>query len=96
MRDGFEMGRIDPTSLPTATEPMADADIDGLFISGAALNLSPVLNQLEELVRKPVITSNKSMAWHAPRPTGIEDEPAIVGRYPSVLDISPDQAAAVE
>ena len=96
MRDGFEMGRIDPAWLLTAAEPMADADIDGLFISCTALNVSPVLEQLEALVGKPVITSNQSMAWHALRLAGIEDELANVGRYLSVLDIPRDHTAAAE
>lgn len=96
MRDGFEMGRIDPAWLLTAAEPMAEADIDGLFISCTALNISPVLGQLEALVGKPVITSNQAMAWHGLRLAGIGDELANVGRYLSVLGIPPSHTAAAE
>ncbi len=62
MRDGLEMGRIDPACLLTAAEPMAGADIDGLFISCTALTVSPVLGRLEEMIGKPVIASNQAMA----------------------------------
>ena len=93
-RDGFDMGRIDPACLLTAAEPMAEAEIDGLFISCTALNVSPVLSRLEELVGRPVITSNQAMAWHALRLAGIEDELANVGRYLSVLTLSPEPANA--
>ena len=94
MRDGFDMGRIDPACLLTAAEPMAEADIDGLFISCTALNVSPVFGRLEELVGRPVITSNQAMAWHALRLAGIEDELANLGRYLSVLTLSPEPANA--
>ena len=94
MRDGFDMGRIDPACLLIAAEPMAEAEIDGLFISCTALNVSPVLGRLEELVGRPVITSNQAMAWHALRLAGIEDELANLGRYLSVLTLSPDPANA--
>lgn len=96
MRDGFDMGRIDPACLLTAAGPMADADMDGLFISCTALNVSPVLGRLEELVGKPVITSNQAMAWHALRLAGIEDEIANLGRYLSVLTLLPEPAKAAE
>ncbi len=96
MRDGLEMGKIDPRCLLTAAETMRDADIDALFCSCTALHVSPVLAELEDLVGKPVVSSNQAMAWHALRLAGIEDELAHVGRYLSVLQAPEPQAQAAE
>jgi maleate isomerase len=96
MRDGLEMGQIDPQCLLDAAGPMADADIDALFCSCTALHVSPVLSQLEDLVGKPVVASNQAMAWHALRLAGIEDDLPNVGSYLSVLQAPAAHAEAAE
>ncbi len=96
MLDGLEMGRIDPRSLLDAAAPMADTDIDALFCSCTALHVSPVLSELEELVGKPVVSSNQAMAWHALRLAGIRENLPNVGRYLSVLQAPVPQQAAAE
>ena len=56
------------------------ADADAIFISCGALRSIEIIDELEQLAGKPVITSNQAMAWDVMRLAGIEDRVSGYGR----------------
>lgn len=55
-------------------------DADLIFVSCTGLAALDVIEPLEEVTGKPVITSNQVTAWHCLRMLGIADQPAGFGR----------------
>jgi maleate isomerase len=45
-----------------------------VFISCTGLRTAPLVSLLEKRLRKPVVTSNQALAWHALRLAGITDQ----------------------
>jgi len=66
---GFEddtaMTFIDPQDIASAATEICDPRADLLFISCTALRASLVLEQIEQLIGKPVVSSNRTLAWHS-------------------------------
>jgi len=66
---GFEddtaMTFIDPQDIATAATEICDPRADLLFISCTALRASLVLEQIEQHIGKPVVSSNQALAWHS-------------------------------
>ena len=66
---GFEddtaMTFIDPQDIATAAQEVCDPEADLLFISCTALRASLVLDQIEQSLGKPVLSSNQVLAWHS-------------------------------
>ena len=56
-------------------EPFAGQDIDALFISCAGIQIAPVLQQIEDRLQRPVVTSNQAVVWHCLRVLGLPDRP---------------------
>jgi len=44
---------------------VCDADADALFISCTALRSALVVEELEQKLEKPVVTSNQALVWHS-------------------------------
>ena len=47
-------------------------DADGLFISCTGLRAATVAQKIEDLIDKPVITSNQAMFWQTVRQAGCD------------------------
>lgn len=66
---GFEddtaMTFIAPQDIADAAVAICDPDADLLFISCTALRASVVIEQIESLLGKPVVSSNQALAWHS-------------------------------
>ena len=66
---GFEddtaMTYIDPQDIAAAAKEICDPQADLLFISCTALRASLVLDQIEQALGKPVVSSNQALAWHS-------------------------------
>ncbi|MEZ0601972.1 Asp/Glu racemase [Paraburkholderia sp. IW21] len=76
-----EVARIDAASLRSAVEHLAqNADVDAVFVSCTSLRVAGLIPELEARTRKPVISSNFAMAWHALRLAGVEDREPLSGR----------------
>ena len=65
-----DMALIPAKTLIAAAEQADDDDAEALFISCTALRTVGIVEELESLLGKPVITSNQAMFWHALRLAG--------------------------
>lgn len=60
-----EMTRVSPKAIIENAIASFDDNADALFISCTALRSAPVIDAIESAIKKPVITSNSAMLWHA-------------------------------
>ena len=60
-----DITRIDPAAIKKAALEYVHPDTEALFLSCTALRSIEVIEELEEKLGIPVITSNQAMAWHA-------------------------------
>ena len=49
-------------------------DCDGVFISCTSLRAADIIEEAEQILKKPVTASNHALAWHLLRLAGIEDQ----------------------
>ncbi|MCP3668291.1 MAG: Asp/Glu racemase [Gammaproteobacteria bacterium] len=77
---GFEddtaMTYIAPQDIADAALEVCDPRADLLFVSCTALRVSLVIEQIEQRLGKPVVSSNQALAWHSLQ----------LVNYPSVVD----------
>ncbi len=69
-----EMICVTPDSLLRFAISVDQADAEAIFISCGALRSIEIIDELEKLTGKPVITSNQAMAWDVMRLAGINDQ----------------------
>jgi len=69
-----EMARVKPKYIRDFARGLDRADAEAIFISCGALRSIEIIDELEQLAGKPVITSNQAMAWDVMRLAGIEDQ----------------------
>ena len=55
-------------------------DAEAVFVSCGALRSVEVIDEIEAVVDKPVVTSNQAMLWHCLRLAGIDDRLDGMGR----------------
>jgi maleate isomerase len=60
----IEMTSISPDTLCRAALSVCDEQADLLFISCTALRASLAVEQIEDALGKPVVTSNQALVWH--------------------------------
>ncbi|MDK3018758.1 maleate cis-trans isomerase family protein [Pseudodonghicola flavimaris] len=72
----LDQGAIPPERWYETAMSLKDVAADGLLISCAGIQISPVLARIEAEFGRPVIASNQAVVWHCLRRLGIED------RYP--------------
>ena len=65
--------RVPPQRIKEVVLELDRDDVDAVFVSCTALRVSPVIVELEELIGKPVISSNQALAWHCLRLAGCKD-----------------------
>lgn len=69
-----KVARIAPASiLDAALEIGAHADADGVVVSCTNLNTFSVIDEAEQRLGKPVITSNQALTWRMARLAGLDD-----------------------
>lgn len=68
-----EINRIDPECIVEAALALDSDDADGLFISCTGLCTAGIVQRVEDLLAKPVVTSNQALTWSAMRSSGIKD-----------------------
>ena len=61
--DDRDIARLQPASLIAAALPLLDSGAEALFMPCTALPALRVIDQLERLSGKPVLTSNQASAW---------------------------------
>ena len=75
-----DMVRVRPEFIADYVASVDTSDADALFISCGALRSIDVIEELEQRLGKPVVTSNQAMAWDTLRLAGITDQIAGYGR----------------
>ena len=78
-----KVGRISPESIRKAVLDLGCSDrVDTVFISCTNLRALSILEELEDELGKPVISSNAALGWHCLRLSGVEER---LPRYGSLL-----------
>lgn len=69
----MDIARVSPAFLADYAQQHTHPDSDALFISCGALRSIEIIDELEQRIGKPVITSNQAMMWHCLRLAGVTD-----------------------
>ncbi|MBP6018930.1 MAG: aspartate/glutamate racemase family protein [Burkholderiaceae bacterium] len=72
--DDSDVARIDAASLKSAILDVGGHDdVEAVFVSCTSLRMCELTSEVEQLLGKPVLSSNSAMAWHALRLAGVND-----------------------
>jgi arylmalonate decarboxylase len=63
-------------------------EADAIFISCANIHSIDVIDVLERVLKKPVITSNQAALWHALRTVGLNDVVPKLGKLLTLKGVS--------
>ncbi len=75
------VARIDPESIRAAAIELGrNRGVDAVFVSCTGIRLATISREIEEVLGKPVTSSNHAMAWHCLRLAGIDDALPDFGR----------------
>lgn len=75
-----DMVRVSPSFIRDMAVDLDREDADAIFISCGALRSIDVIEEIEQICGKPVITSNQAMAWDAMRLAGIQERVSGFGK----------------
>ena len=71
---GTEMGRVTPEFWKKFAVEIDHPEADVIFLSCGGIRALEVVEEIEQLTGKPVITSNQAQMWSCLRRAGIKDE----------------------
>jgi maleate isomerase len=75
LSDDAKVARItSETTCNAAVELASGDDVDAVFVSCTSMRLAESVEELEGVIKKPVISSNIATAWHCLRLGGYDDE----------------------
>lgn len=80
LRTGVEFGRVTPAYWQKFAQALDQTDADAIFLSCSGVRTLEVVENLEHLTGKPVITSNQALFWSCLRLAGVPDRLAGFGR----------------
>lgn len=63
--DDIKMTNLPLSAISEAAVQICDPDADALFISCTAIRSALVVEELEQKLGKPVVTSNQALVWHS-------------------------------
>ncbi len=72
--NGIEMGRVTPAYWKKFALEIDQPEADVIFLSCGGIRALEVVEEIEEVTGKPVITSNQAQMWSCLRRAGIYDE----------------------
>ena len=75
-----DMVRVTPAYIRDFAISVDDPQAEALFVSCGALRSIEVIEEIEDAIGKPCITSNQAMLWHCLRLAGIDDHIEGMGR----------------
>jgi maleate isomerase len=70
-----EQGLIAPAQWVAWAAPFKGQGLDALLISCAGIRIAPVLQQIEDALGIPVVTSNQAVVWQCLKKLGLPDRP---------------------
>ena len=65
-----EFATVDPNYILEISSKLETKNADALFISCTALPVLNILNKLEQIIKKPVLSSNQTLIWDTIRSIG--------------------------
>ena len=68
-----EIANVDPYFLLETITKLKDQKAEAVFVSCTALRVVEILNQVEKIISKPVISSNQALIWDTLRSVNIKD-----------------------
>ncbi|MDB5849354.1 MAG: hypothetical protein JWP29_3106 [Rhodoferax sp.] len=80
LNDADAMSAVTPAQWKEFALSHRHADADAYLISCTTVRATEVAEELEQLLGKPVVTSNTAAVWHCLRTLGLHDTPAGFGR----------------
>ena len=93
---GTEMGSVTPAYWKKFALEIDHPEADAIFLSCSGIRALEVVDQIEAMVNKPVITSNQAQMWSSLRLAGIDDKikgfgrifdnPGLSLRHPSTIE----------
>jgi maleate isomerase len=72
IEDDRDMARLAPDSIAAVAREVCDPAAEGLFISCTAVRAAESVEEIENALGKPVVTSNQAMFWQALRTAGCD------------------------
>lgn len=75
-----EMSSVEPRTVRDMAMAIDSPEAQALFISCTALRTSPIIEELEASLGKPVVTSNQALVWHSLRLSGYQEPVVGYGR----------------
>ena len=70
---GIEFGKVTPEYWKKFALEIDDIAADAIFLSCGGIRSAEVINEIENITGKPVITSNQAQVWSCLRKAGIKD-----------------------
>ncbi|MGB7244211.1 MAG: arylmalonate decarboxylase [Sulfitobacter sp.] len=77
---GIEFGRVTPAYWKDFATQIDRPDADAVFLSCSGIRALEVAEEIEQIIGKPVITSNQAQFWSCLRRAGITDQLTGFGR----------------
>ena len=74
LKTGVEFGRITPEFIKQFACDIDQPDADAIFLSCGGIRALEVVEEIEQITGKPVITSNQAQFWSCLRRAGIKDK----------------------
>ena len=73
LETGIEFGRVTPAYWKSFAAQIDQPEADALFLSCGGIRALEVAEEIEQIIGKPVITSNQAQFWSCLRRAGIPD-----------------------
>jgi maleate isomerase len=80
LRGGDEYITVTPAQWLRLATSNTPAEADGVFLSCTNIRAPEVVQDLEQALQKPVVTSNQAVLWYALRKVGLDVEVPQLGR----------------
>jgi maleate isomerase len=75
-----EIGALPPETIVALAERVNRPVADVVFLSCTSLNVAREIDRIEEVIGKPVVTSNQASAWLLMQRRAIEPRPGLFGK----------------
>ncbi len=73
LKTGIEFGKVTPEYWKKFALEINDTHADAIFLSCGGIRSVEVIDEIEKITGKPVITSNQAQVWSCLRKAGIKD-----------------------
>lgn len=70
----FDIARVSPQFIKEFAKSVDTKDAEAVFISCGALRSAEIAEELEQMIGKPVVTSNQAFIWDLLRTAGVDDK----------------------